>query len=180
MDKIARGLLQFKIIHLVVSVCPSVHLSVCLMVLSCLNRLSFDPPKNCRVSISFPRSVVVSTDCALAVDAFNIWKENDLLKKIIDDSAMPIWNSWHVMKMCLPFHERAVSPNNLRRSPNYETSVVKPWQLCRTIGPLLSHRFLLAGAKAQPRGAFCIESCTRHTNMIMFTVVNNQLKMSQT
>ncbi len=26
-----------------------------------------------------------------------------------------------------------------------------PWQLCRTIGPLLSQRFLLASAKAQPR-----------------------------
>ena len=29
-----------------------------------------------------------------------------------------------------------------------------PWQLCRTIGPLLSQRFPLAGAKAQPRGDF--------------------------
>ncbi len=28
------------------------------------------------------------------------------------------------------------------------------WQLCRTIGPLLSQRFLLASAKAQPRGGF--------------------------
>ncbi len=27
-----------------------------------------------------------------------------------------------------------------------------PWQLCRTIGPLLSQRFPLASAKAQPRG----------------------------
>ena len=26
-----------------------------------------------------------------------------------------------------------------------------PWQLCRTIGPLLSQRFPLASAKAQPR-----------------------------
>ncbi len=31
------------------------------------------------------------------------------------------------------------------------------WQLCRTIGPLLSQRFLLASAKAQPREGFlCI------------------------
>ncbi len=29
-----------------------------------------------------------------------------------------------------------------------------PWQLCRTIGPLLSQRFPLASAKAQPRGDF--------------------------
>ncbi len=29
-----------------------------------------------------------------------------------------------------------------------------PWQLCRTIGPLLSKRFPLASAKAQPRGGF--------------------------
>ena len=29
-----------------------------------------------------------------------------------------------------------------------------PWQLCRTIGPLLSHRFRLASAKAQPGGDF--------------------------
>ncbi len=28
------------------------------------------------------------------------------------------------------------------------------WQLCRTIGPLLSQRFPLASAKAQPRGGF--------------------------
>ncbi len=27
-----------------------------------------------------------------------------------------------------------------------------PWQLFRTLGPLLSHRFLLASAKAQSRG----------------------------
>ncbi len=27
-----------------------------------------------------------------------------------------------------------------------------PWQFCRTIGPLLSQRFPLAIAKAQPRG----------------------------
>ncbi len=31
-----------------------------------------------------------------------------------------------------------------------------PWQLCRTIGPLLSQRFPLASAKAQPRGDFQI------------------------
>ncbi len=30
-----------------------------------------------------------------------------------------------------------------------------PWHLCRTIGPLLSQRFLLASAKAQPRGGGC-------------------------
>ncbi len=29
-----------------------------------------------------------------------------------------------------------------------------PWQLCRTIGPLLSQRFPLASAKAQPMGEF--------------------------
>ncbi len=29
-----------------------------------------------------------------------------------------------------------------------------PWQLCRTIGPLLSQRFPLASAKAQPRVGF--------------------------
>ncbi len=29
-----------------------------------------------------------------------------------------------------------------------------PWQVCRTIGPLLSQRFPLASAKAQPRGGF--------------------------
>ncbi len=29
-----------------------------------------------------------------------------------------------------------------------------PWQLCRIIGPLLSQRFPLASAKAQPRGGF--------------------------
>ncbi len=34
--------------------------------------------------------------------------------------------------------------------------MVKPWNLCRTLGPLLSHRFLLASAKAQPRGGFLI------------------------
>ncbi len=32
--------------------------------------------------------------------------------------------------------------------------MVKPWQYCRIIGPLLSQRFLLASAKAQPRGGF--------------------------
>ncbi len=32
--------------------------------------------------------------------------------------------------------------------------VVIPWQLCRTIGPLLSYRLPLASAKAQPRGEF--------------------------
>ncbi len=32
--------------------------------------------------------------------------------------------------------------------------IVIPWQLCQTIGPLLSQRFLLASAKAQPRGEF--------------------------
>ncbi len=31
-----------------------------------------------------------------------------------------------------------------------------PWQLCRTIGPLLSQRFPLANAKAQPRGDFLV------------------------
>ncbi len=29
-----------------------------------------------------------------------------------------------------------------------------PWQLCRTIGPLLIQRFPLASAKAQPREEF--------------------------
>ncbi len=29
-----------------------------------------------------------------------------------------------------------------------------PWQLCWTVGPLLSQRFPLASAKAQPRGDF--------------------------
>ncbi len=29
--------------------------------------------------------------------------------------------------------------------------MVIPWQLCRTIGPLLSQRLPLASAKAQPR-----------------------------
>ncbi len=32
--------------------------------------------------------------------------------------------------------------------------MVIPWQWCRTIGPLLSQRFLLASAEAQPRGGF--------------------------
>ncbi len=32
--------------------------------------------------------------------------------------------------------------------------MVIPWQFCRTIGPLLSQRFPLASAKAQPRGGF--------------------------
>ncbi len=31
-----------------------------------------------------------------------------------------------------------------------------PWQLRRTIGPLRSQRFLLASAKAQPRGKFVV------------------------
>ncbi len=31
-----------------------------------------------------------------------------------------------------------------------------PWQLCQTIGPLLSQRFPLASAKAQPRGGLSI------------------------
>ncbi len=30
--------------------------------------------------------------------------------------------------------------------------MVVPWQLCQTIGPLLSQRLPLASAKAQPRG----------------------------
>ncbi len=30
--------------------------------------------------------------------------------------------------------------------------MVNPWQLCRTIGPLLSQRLPLATAKAQPMG----------------------------
>ncbi len=37
-----------------------------------------------------------------------------------------------------------------------------PWQLCRTIGPLLSQRFPLASAKAQPRGGF-LPSRSLHT-----------------
>ncbi len=32
------------------------------------------------------------------------------------------------------------------------------WQLCRTIGPLLSQRFPLASAKAQPRGEFLVST----------------------
>ena len=32
--------------------------------------------------------------------------------------------------------------------------MVIPWQLCRTIGPLHSQRFLLGSAKAQPSGEF--------------------------
>ncbi len=32
--------------------------------------------------------------------------------------------------------------------------MVVPWQLCRTIGPLLSRRLPLASGKAQPRGYF--------------------------
>ncbi len=35
----------------------------------------------------------------------------------------------------------------------------KPWQLCRTIGPLLSQRFPLASAKALPRGDFQFQVC---------------------
>ena len=35
--------------------------------------------------------------------------------------------------------------------------MVIPWQLCRTIGPLISQRFPLASAKAQPRGDFDIK-----------------------
>ncbi len=36
----------------------------------------------------------------------------------------------------------------------WDTLLVIPWQLCWTIGPLLSQRFPLASAKAQPRGDF--------------------------
>ncbi len=32
--------------------------------------------------------------------------------------------------------------------------IIHAWQLCRTICPLLSQRFPLASAKAQPRGDF--------------------------
>ncbi len=35
-----------------------------------------------------------------------------------------------------------------------------PWQLCRTIGPLLSQRFPLASAKAQSRGGGGFPSAT--------------------
>ena len=35
-----------------------------------------------------------------------------------------------------------------------------PWQLCQTIGPMLSQRFPWASAKAQPRGDF-IENSTK-------------------
>ncbi len=36
------------------------------------------------------------------------------------------------------------------------------WQLCRTIGPLLSQRFPLASAKAQPSGGFSAAQWKRH------------------
>ena len=32
--------------------------------------------------------------------------------------------------------------------------MVIPWQLCRTVGPLVRQRLPLASAKAQPRGGF--------------------------
>ncbi len=44
--------------------------------------------------------------------------------------------------------------------------MVKPWQECRTIGPLLSQRFLLASAKAQPRGGFADFMLCRHIEEI--------------
>ena len=49
-----------------------------------------------------------------------------------------------------------------------------PWQLCRTIGPLLGQRFPLASAKAQPRGGelliqylagFVVRENTRYLNL---------------
>ncbi len=42
--------------------------------------------------------------------------------------------------------------------------MVKPWQLCRTIGPLPSQRFLLASAKAQPRGVFSDKLYRKYTH----------------
>ncbi len=41
-----------------------------------------------------------------------------------------------------------------------------PWQLCRTIGRLLSQRFLLASAKAQPKWDFYVH-CTWCTTKTM-------------
>ena len=37
--------------------------------------------------------------------------------------------------------------------------MVNPCQMCRTIGPLLSQKFLLESAKAQPRGGLLITTC---------------------
>ncbi len=41
-----------------------------------------------------------------------------------------------------------------------------PWQLCRTIGPLLSQRFPFASAKAQPSGGF---QCSAMSEMQQFS-----------
>ncbi len=42
------------------------------------------------------------------------------------------------------------------------------WQLCRTIGPLLSQRFPLASAKAQPRGGFITASPTTNNKCVFY------------
>ncbi len=44
-----------------------------------------------------------------------------------------------------------------------------PWQLCRTIGPLLSKRFPLASAKAQPRGDSYCSILYQHPRTLQYT-----------
>ena len=46
--------------------------------------------------------------------------------------------------------------------------VVISWQLCRTIGPVLSQRFPLASAKAQPRGDFCYSYTLNETMQVYY------------
>ncbi len=42
-----------------------------------------------------------------------------------------------------------------------------PWQLCQTIGPLVSQRFPLASAKAQPRGDLLAEFIRREKCLLI-------------
>ena len=44
-----------------------------------------------------------------------------------------------------------------------------PWLFCRIIGPLLSQRFLLASAKAQPRGGFKYVLVAKYYVLILHT-----------
>ncbi len=52
--------------------------------------------------------------------------------------------------------------------------MVIPWQFCRTIGPLLSQRFLLASAKAQLRGGFFPTRGVTASKLFFLTKVYNK------
>ncbi len=79
-------------------------------------------------------------------------------------SSVDLWSDKIAMEIAIFTHLSLVISSysfekELITSGGY-VEMALPWQFCRTIGLLLSQRFPLSSAKAQPKGGFTLKSDT--------------------